>query len=79
MISQRKEEHVVGGGKVRSIILGINDGLISTFTLLIGVAIATFISTGDNSIVILTGIAAMVTGAISMGLGEYISSKSEYN
>ncbi len=40
---------------------------------------ATFISTGDNSIVILTGIAAMVTGAISMGLGEYISSKSEYN
>lgn len=74
----REEEHITGGGRVRSIILGLNDGLISTFTLLIGVAAATLISTGDNSFVILAGIAAMVSGAISMGLGEYISSKSEY-
>jgi len=59
--------------------LGLNDGLISTFTLLIGVAAATLISTGDNTIVILTGLAAMVSGACSMGLGEYISSKSEFN
>ncbi len=57
----------------------MNDGLISTFTLLVGVAAATLISTGNNIIVILTGLAAMVSGAISMGLGEYISSKSEYN
>lgn len=75
----REEEHIVGGGKIRSIILGLNDGLISTFTLLVGVAAATLISTGSNIIVILTGIAAMVSGAISMGLGEYVSSKSEYN
>ncbi len=72
---QRTEEHVTGGGKIRSIILGLNDGLISTFTLLIGVAAAT-ISEG-NTIIILTGLAAMVSGATSMGLGEYISSKSE--
>ncbi|MFW9936443.1 MAG: VIT1/CCC1 transporter family protein [Candidatus Thorarchaeota archaeon] len=78
MIS-REEEHITGGGKIRSVILGLNDGLISTFTLLVGVAAATLISTGGNVIVILTGIAAMVSGAISMGLGEYISSKSEYN
>ena len=71
------EEHVTGGGKIRSIILGLNDGLISTFTLLIGVAAATL--SGGNEIVILTGLAAMVSGACSMGLGEYISSKSEYN
>ncbi|MBD3254629.1 MAG: hypothetical protein GF383_06025 [Candidatus Lokiarchaeota archaeon] len=51
--------------------------MISVFTLLVGVAAATLISTGDNSIVILTGVAAMVSGAVSMGLGEYISSKSE--
>ncbi len=76
---RRKEEHVEGGKKIRSVILGLNDGLISTFTLLIGVAAATLISTGDNTIVVLTGIAAMVSGACSMGLGEYISSKSEYN
>jgi VIT1/CCC1 family predicted Fe2+/Mn2+ transporter len=78
-LDQRHEEHIVGGGKIRSVILGLNDGLISTFTLLVGVAAATLITTGGNAIVILTGIAAMVSGAISMGLGEYISSKSEYN
>ncbi|MFX1391171.1 MAG: VIT1/CCC1 transporter family protein [Promethearchaeota archaeon] len=78
-MSSRTEEHIVGGGKIRSVILGLNDGLISTFTLLVGVAAATLVSTGTNAIVILTGLAAMVSGAISMGLGEYISSKSEYN
>ena len=57
-------------------ILGLNDGLISTFTLLVGIAAATLAR--GNSIVILAGIAAMVSGAISMGLGEYVSSKSEY-
>ena len=69
-MSSRHEEHIVGGGKIRSAILGLNDGLISTFTLLIGVAAATLTSTGSNAIVILTGLAAMVSGAISMGLGE---------
>lgn len=78
-MSGRQEEHITGGGKIRSIILGLNDGLISTFTLLVGVAAATLVSTGNNAIVLLTGFAAMVSGAISMGLGEYISSKSEYN
>lgn len=76
-MNRRNEEHITGGGKIRSAILGLNDGLISTFTLLVGIATATL--TRGNSIVILTGIAAMVSGAISMGLGEYISSKSEYN
>ena len=71
------EEHITGGSKIRSIILGLNDGLISTFTLLIGVAAATL--SGGNSVVVLTGLAAMVSGACSMGLGEYVSSKSEYN
>jgi VIT1/CCC1 family predicted Fe2+/Mn2+ transporter len=77
-LSNRQEEHITGGGKIRSIILGLNDGLISTFTLLVGVAAATLASTGSNTIVLITGFAAMVSGAISMGLGEYISSKSEY-
>ena len=74
----RQEEHITGGGKIRSIILGLNDGLISTFTLLVGVAAATLVSTGKINIVILTGFAAMVSGSVSMGLGEYISSKSEF-
>ena len=74
----RAEEHIKGGGKVRNLILGMNDGLISTFTLLVGVAVATIESTGSSLIVILTGIAALVSGAVSMGLGDYVSSKSEY-
>jgi VIT1/CCC1 family predicted Fe2+/Mn2+ transporter len=76
---QREEEHIVGGGKIRSTILGLNDGLISTFTLLVGVAAASFAGGAGTNIIILTGIAAMVSGAISMGLGEYVSSKSEFN
>ena len=76
---QREEEHIFGGGKIRSAILGLNDGLISTFTLLVGVAAASFAGGGGVSVIILTGIAAMVSGSISMGLGEYVSSKSEYN
>lgn len=79
IVSKREEEHISGGGKIRSIILGLNDGLISTFTLLVGVAAATILVTGNSAIVILTGIAAMVSGACSMGLGEYISSKSEFH
>ncbi len=69
------EEHIEGGSKIRSFILGFNDGLISVFTLLVGVAAATL--NEGNYTVILTGIAAMVSGAISMCLGEYVSSKSE--
>ena len=79
ILLEREEEHIVGGGKIRSAILGLNDGLISTFTLLVGVAAASFAGGGGTSIIILTGIAAMVSGSISMGLGEYVSSKSEYN
>ena len=79
MMMQREEEHIVGGGKIRSAILGLNDGLISTFTLLVGVAAASFAGGGGLNVIILTGIAAMVSGSISMGLGEYVSSKSEYN
>lgn len=38
MMRSREEEHIEGGGRIRSIILGLNDGLISTFTLLVGIA-----------------------------------------
>ena len=78
-MSSRQEEHIAGGEKIRSIILGLKDGLISTFTLLVGIVEATLGSTGNNAIDLLTRLAAMVSRAISMGLGEYISSKSEYN
>ncbi|MFP3985615.1 MAG: VIT1/CCC1 transporter family protein [Candidatus Bathyarchaeia archaeon] len=58
---------------VREIIFGFNDGSISTLALLAGV-------TGGalaRSDILIAGIAGVIAGAISMGIGAYISSKSE--
>ena len=58
---------------MRDMILGINDGLVSMFLLLLGVA-----GGGLNSTqILLTGISGAVAGAISMGLGEYVATKSQ--
>jgi hypothetical protein len=54
-MEERKEEHITGGEKIRSVIIGLSNGLISTFTLLVGVAAATLASSGNFNI-ILTGI-----------------------
>ncbi|MGI9667133.1 MAG: VIT1/CCC1 transporter family protein [Acidimicrobiia bacterium] len=58
---------------MRDIILGVNDGLVSTFLLVSGV-VGGGLSTTD---VLLTGIAGAVAGAISMSIGEYIATKSQ--
>jgi VIT1/CCC1 family predicted Fe2+/Mn2+ transporter len=57
----------------RAAVLGANDGIVSTASLLIGVAAA---STTHNTLV-LTGIAGLVAGAMSMAAGEYISVHSQ--
>jgi len=62
-----------GGGSIRDIIFGMNDGLLSTFSLVTGVAGAT----GSNEIVLLSGVAGAVAGAISMAAGAYVSTKAE--
>lgn len=68
------EKHDVGGKVfVREIIFGFNDGLVTTFAVATGVAGALT----QNFIVILVGIISAVAGAISMGLGTYISIKSQ--
>lgn len=58
---------------LRAAVLGANDGLISTSSLLIGVAAA---STNSQTL-ILTGVAALTAGALSMAAGEYISVSSQ--
>eukprot|EP00004_Rigifila_ramosa_P024529 TRINITY_DN7139_c0_g1_i5.p1 TRINITY_DN7139_c0_g1~~TRINITY_DN7139_c0_g1_i5.p1 ORF type:complete len:270 (-),score=49.26 TRINITY_DN7139_c0_g1_i5:6-815(-) len=58
---------------LRDIILGVNDGLVSMLLLVIGVY-GGGLSTKD---VLLTGITGAVAGAISMGIGEYIATKSQ--
>ena len=54
---------------LRAAVLGANDGLISTASLLVGVAAA---STSSQTL-LLTGMAALTAGALSMAAGEYIS------
>jgi VIT1/CCC1 family predicted Fe2+/Mn2+ transporter len=62
----------VGGNALRAAVLGGNDGLVSNFSLVMGIAGAT----AGGSGVLLAGIAGLLAGALSMALGEWISVKS---
>ncbi len=62
----------VGGNALRAAVLGGNDGLVSNFSLVMGVAGAT----SGQSGVLLAGVAGLLAGALSMALGEWISVKS---
>lgn len=68
------ENHFVNRSNwLRAAILGANDGILSTASIIIGVAAAT---TSRESIV-LAGIAGIVAGALSMAAGEYVSVSSQ--
>ena len=67
-----KQHHTVGGNAIRAAVLGGNDGLVSNFSLVMGVAGAT---QGEQG-VLLAGVAGLLAGALSMALGEWISVKS---
>ncbi|MFM6934996.1 MAG: VIT1/CCC1 transporter family protein, partial [Flavobacteriales bacterium] len=67
-----KRHRSVGGNALRAAVLGGNDGLVSNFSLVMGIAGA---SSGQQE-VLLTGIAGLLAGALSMALGEWISVKS---
>lgn len=60
-------------GWLRAAVLGANDGIVSTSSLIIGVAAA---ETGHSSI-LLAGVAGLVAGAMSMAAGEYVSVSSQ--
>lgn len=60
-------------GWLRAAVLGANDGIVSTASLLIGVAAASA-ARGD---VLIAGVAGLVAGAMSMAAGEYVSVKSQ--
>lgn len=69
------EGHRVGGqsGAFRAAIFGINDGLVSNLSLIMGVAGAGT----DSRFVLLAGVAGLLAGAFSMGAGEYISMSAQ--
>ncbi len=60
-------------GWLRAAVLGANDGIVSTASLIVGVAAAE----ASRSSVLLAGIAALVAGAMSMAAGEYVSVSSQ--
>jgi VIT1/CCC1 family predicted Fe2+/Mn2+ transporter len=67
-----KKHRSVGGNAIRAAVLGGNDGLVSNFSLIMGIAGATAAQEG----VLLAGLAGLLAGALSMALGEWISVKS---
>jgi VIT1/CCC1 family predicted Fe2+/Mn2+ transporter len=62
-----------GGGVLRAAVFGVNDGLISNTSLILGMAGAN----ADSAIILLTGIAGLAAGAFSMAAGEYVSVRSQ--
>ena len=60
-------------GWLRAAVLGANDGIVSTASLLIGVAAAN----ASHASLIVTGMAGLVAGAMSMAAGEYVSVHSQ--
>jgi VIT1/CCC1 family predicted Fe2+/Mn2+ transporter len=59
-------------GWLRAAVLGANDGLVSTASLMIGVAAA-----GKDEFLLTAGLAGITAGAMSMAVGEYVSVKSQ--
>lgn len=60
-------------GWLRAAVLGANDGIVSTASLVLGIAAAN----ADSTQILLTGIAGLVAGAMSMAAGEYVSVSSQ--
>jgi VIT1/CCC1 family predicted Fe2+/Mn2+ transporter len=74
MHAVKKERHRTGRiGWLRAAVLGANDGILSTSSLVLGVAAAH----GTHSNVLVAGVAGLVAGAMSMAAGEYVSVQSQ--
>ncbi|MEI6220576.1 MAG: VIT family protein [Actinomycetes bacterium] len=72
-VYKRNEHHRASkSGWLRAAVLGANDGLVSSASLLIGVAAA-----GRSSFLVVAGIAGLAAGSMAMAVGEFISVKSQ--
>lgn len=61
------------GGSLRAAVFGMNDGLVSNFSLVMGIAGAS----ADSDFITIAGIAGLLAGAFSMAAGEYVSVKAQ--
>ncbi len=74
MAITQPERHLTGRiGWLRASVLGANDGIVSTASLIVGVAAASAV----RNDVVVAGIAGLVAGAMSMAAGEYVSVSSQ--
>jgi VIT1/CCC1 family predicted Fe2+/Mn2+ transporter len=73
MHHQLEKHYVNRVGWLRAAVLGANDGLLSTTSIVIGIAAAT----PDRNTIILAALAGMIAGAMSMAAGEYVSVSSQ--
>jgi vacuolar iron transporter family protein len=73
MIRHKERHRTERIGWLRAAVLGANDGIVSTASLVVGVAAASAVR-GD---VLIAGIAGLVAGAMSMAAGEYVSVSSQ--
>ncbi|MGB2833295.1 MAG: VIT family protein [Methylotenera sp.] len=69
--SESHRSHRIGW--LRAAVLGANDGIVSTASLVIGIAAAN----ATHETILLTGVAGLVSGAMSMAAGEYVSVSSQ--
>ncbi len=73
-MARHKETHLVARiGWLRAAVLGANDGIVSTASLIVGVAAAN----ATQQSILVTGVAGLVAGAMSMAAGEYVSVSSQ--
>ncbi len=73
-LKNHNETHLAARiGWLRAAVLGANDGIISTASLIVGVAAAT----PDRTAMLIAGVAGLVAGAMSMAAGEYVSVSSQ--
>jgi VIT1/CCC1 family predicted Fe2+/Mn2+ transporter len=72
-VDHREKHRTEQIGWLRASVLGANDGIVSTASLLVGVAAAN----GPRGDILIAGIAGLVAGAMSMAAGEYVSVSSQ--
>lgn len=70
--SERKGGKIIDGRTVSDAIIGLSDGMTVPFALTAGLS-----ALGDTKVVVFGGMAELIAGAISMGLGGYLGAKSE--
>lgn len=69
----RRHKAFGSGGNLRAAVFGVNDGLVSNTSLIMGVAGAS----PESHIIVLTGVAGLLAGAFSMAAGEFVSVRSQ--